>query len=532
MASNTKIDEIIDDKAFAEWERFVDSLQKGQSEMAKMVSEANALNKSLGGSSSIKTFNEEVTKLAESLGKVEKAREKTIEVEKKLEVTFSQVSQAAEKAARKEIERSNAQQKAVSDVAERLANATDVVTNAYKSQNRTLGEAVQNVLELKKELSDMKKEQKAAGDALKPEQLQAYSVRMAQLQNAIQQGNTEIRQFAKANISAKGSLVEMEAELARLRGVYASLSAEEREAGQGADVLAASIVELDQKTKELRKTMGQHQAEVGNYGLIWDKVPGPIRHVVETLNRLGLAQKAQSAATQTSIGFQRQADRQNDKTQESVNDVTNALNRSTAATNTNAAAERTSIGFKRVVVEANEKAATAIEATAEATEAAGEAGEKVTFGNMVAGLRALTAQALAFIATPIGAAIAAIGATLAGAKVWFDYNKGLEQATRLTQQLTGTTGDEAKQVRDEISATADVFNVEFNDTLRAANALSKEFGISFSEASDLINKGFVKGANASGQFLEDLKEYSVQLKAAGLSAEDTIAILARSRAVE
>ena len=47
MASSTKIDEIIDPKAFADWERFVKSLETGQQNMSKMVSEVMDLNKAI-----------------------------------------------------------------------------------------------------------------------------------------------------------------------------------------------------------------------------------------------------------------------------------------------------------------------------------------------------------------------------------------------------------------------------------------------------------------------------------------------------
>jgi len=54
------------------------------------------------------------------------------------------------------------------------------------------------------------------------------------------------------------------------------------------------------------------------------------------------------------------------------------------------------------------------------------------------------------------------------------------------------------------------------------NNFAKQYGISQTEALDLIEKGFLQGADASGEFLEKVKEYGTQFKQAGFSAEDFI----------
>lgn len=54
--------------------------------------------------------------------------------------------------------------------------------------------------------------------------------------------------------------------------------------------------------------------------------------------------------------------------------------------------------------------------------------------------------------------------------------------------------------------------------------MSKQFGISVSESLKLLQDGFVAGANASDEFLENVKEYPTYLKEAGLNAEQFVAI--------
>ena len=109
-------------------------------------------------------------------------------------------------------------------------------------------------------------------------------------------------------------------------------------------------------------------------------------------------------------------------------------------------------------------------------------------------------------------------------KWFYDYNKGIEEATRKTMQFTGLFGDEMKSVRNQALAISETFDVDFGETLQSANVMSKQFGISVSESLKLLQDGFVAGANASDEFLENVKEYPTYLKEAGLNAEQFVAI--------
>lgn len=109
-------------------------------------------------------------------------------------------------------------------------------------------------------------------------------------------------------------------------------------------------------------------------------------------------------------------------------------------------------------------------------------------------------------------------------KFWFDFNKGLSEATRLTEQFTGLSGDELISYRDNVQAVADVYGKEFTEVLQSANALSKQFGITNEEAINIIKDGFVSGADVSGNFLDTVKEYPAFFREAGLSASEFVAI--------
>ena len=142
---------------------------------------------------------------------------------------------------------------------------------------------------------------------------------------------------------------------------------------------------------------------------------------------------------------------------------------------------------------------------------------KVKFG-------ALKNTALSLLTNPYFLAMAGVAGVGMAFKWWYDYNKGLMEATRLTKQFTGLTGDEMKSVRNEVLAVSNAFGLEFTETMQSANTMSKAFGISVSESLKIMQDGLVSGANANGEFLDTIKEYPRYFKEAGLSAEEMVAI--------
>ena len=156
----------------------------------------------------------------------------------------------------------------------------------------------------------------------------------------------------------------------------------------------------------------------------------------------------------------------------------------------------------------------------------GQSGKGVNgaFTEMKTSAMAFGKTLLGLMSNPVFMAIAAIGGAGVAFKGWYDYNKGVEEANRLTQQFTGATGDELKALRSDVMVLAETFDRDFKETLIATNALSKQFGISLSQATELIKDGLVAGADASGQFLDILKEYPTFFREAGISAEGFVAI--------
>lgn len=155
-------------------------------------------------------------------------------------------------------------------------------------------------------------------------------------------------------------------------------------------------------------------------------------------------------------------------------------------------------------------------------------GKVMEMGKSVEDLRvkfgALKNTALSLLTNPYFLAMAGVAGVGMAFKWFYDYNKGIEEATRKTMQFTGLFGDEMKSVRNQALAISETFDVDFSETLQSANVMSKQFGISVSDSLKLLQDGFVAGANASDEFLENVKEYPTYLKEAGLNAEQFVAI--------
>ena len=124
-----------------------------------------------------------------------------------------------------------------------------------------------------------------------------------------------------------------------------------------------------------------------------------------------------------------------------------------------------------------------------------------------------------------------IGIALTAFQAISEIVGSLIEAARATKELsaqvtnfTQITGDELEAVVATSQAIAVTYGKNVDEIVLAANSASKALGISFAQALDVVEIGFRKGADAQGQFLDGLKEYSVQFRDAGLSAEDFLRV--------
>lgn len=117
-------------------------------------------------------------------------------------------------------------------------------------------------------------------------------------------------------------------------------------------------------------------------------------------------------------------------------------------------------------------------------------------------------------------AIAGLGlAALAGAaiKEFIQLNAEIAKSRKEVALLTKATGLALDNITAKARATSKVFDKDFNEILRTANTLSKEFNISMIVALDDINEGFTRGLDINGEYLDTLREYSTFIEQAGLN---------------
>ena len=156
-------------------------------------------------------------------------------------------------------------------------------------------------------------------------------------------------------------------------------------------------------------------------------------------------------------------------------------------------------------------------------------GTTTIIGGLSAGFSALGSTLMGLLKNPVFLAMAGIAGAGFGLKAWYDYNAGLVEATRLTREFAGVTGEELVNLRTYITAIADTWGHDFKETMQAVDAVAANFKISFQEAADAIKDGFVAGADLNGDFLAKLKQYPAYFKEAGLSVRQFVAILTQTR---
>lgn len=130
---------------------------------------------------------------------------------------------------------------------------------------------------------------------------------------------------------------------------------------------------------------------------------------------------------------------------------------------------------------------------------------------------------------PIGAGVAAVvGTAVALGTEIVEIDQKFDSLRSTVESLFQVTGEQADRIVVNVEAIANTFDEEVNEVLLATNTLAKEFGLSGEEASLLLQRGFNSAANAQGDLIDSVKEFSSQVRASGGDAEDLFAILEKS----
>ena len=150
-------------------------------------------------------------------------------------------------------------------------------------------------------------------------------------------------------------------------------------------------------------------------------------------------------------------------------------------------------------------------------------------GQLSTRIGAFKTTVLGLFTNPYFLAMAGVAGAGMAFKWFYDYNKGLMEATRLTKEFTGYTGEALETMRNSIAATADSMGKDFNDVLATADNLMANYHLSGEEAMKVINDGFASGADLSGDMLQKIQQYAPTFHDAGISADQMVAIIQQTR---
>lgn len=149
--------------------------------------------------------------------------------------------------------------------------------------------------------------------------------------------------------------------------------------------------------------------------------------------------------------------------------------------------------------------------------------------NLKTEVAAFGKTALSVFSNPYFLTMAGVAGLGYAAKWFYDYNQGLVEATRLTKEFLGVTGDNLKAIRNDIQATADTYGKDFKDVLSTVDALMAQYKMTASEAMQVVNDGFASGADLNGNMINLIRQYAPAFHDAGIEASQLVAIIQQTR---
>nr|DAZ11095.1 MAG TPA: Tape measure domain protein [Caudoviricetes sp.] len=162
--------------------------------------------------------------------------------------------------------------------------------------------------DVKKQLADLTKEEKANGKATEEQKRLRTELSKAEMEHkqSISSLRRSIENDIKLNQAAEGSMDQMAQALGRMRATYRSLNAEERNSTFGKSLLK-SIQELDTEIKKLDASIGNHQRNVGNYSSALDNLSSAMNGALDAASALpgpiGAAASGIKTLTKASLAF-------------------------------------------------------------------------------------------------------------------------------------------------------------------------------------------------------------------------------------
>lgn len=418
-----------------------------------------------------------------------------------------------------EQEKINRQYREAAKVTTDWKNATDAQLGTMSSNVTRLVEVEQELKSLSAQMREVEKAEKDNNITHEAAIAQLTELKKKSVELKIEKGELQkiVNNEEKANQATEGSYKQLSLELERMKMAYKDMSEEQKNSAEGQQLLT-NIGELDARLKDLASDMGEFQRNVGNYAIAAQagvKDTDALQRALETE-----AKSSKEAAEQNVVlrdALQRiQSVAPNAKDQ--IDQLTKKIEQNEKVMRENQKASTGLVDQMMRMAGINSNLGSSF------TSLAANASNG---GNVLTGLttkvKAFGQTALGLLSNPYMLAFLGIAGVAAGFKWWYDYNKGLLEASRQTKFFTGLTGDAMSAVRDKAQAVADTYGKDFTQTLKAATAISHNMGVTADEALDLINKGFAAGGVNSENYLNILQRFAPTMEKMGLSADQFVA---------
>lgn len=476
-----------------------------------------------------------------------------------------------------EQERSNKAQREAYTEHERVKKLLDQYNDTYENQTKSLAKIKIKLDENKKAQKD--NEKALASGRMSMEQFTAKQAELIATHRSLTQEKRTLTQIMtaeeKAAQSDETSYVHMSQQLELLKKAWKDLSEEGRNADFGQE-LESTIQGLDAHLKDLAADMGEFQRNVGNYAIAGkdgvvttDSVVAALNQEARTtqdlIDQTKILEEAKLMLNKNDANYQATVDSLNAKLEENkrkLTDVSDILGKEArSVSEAEAQNKRLSEAMKHIDLASSdakkrlEEMRSQIERNNQIIASATGQNEKFADsvlniigvnanfgssfqslgknGNFIEGLntkvKAFGQTLMGLLSNPWVLAFLGIAGVVAGFKWWYDYNKGLIEASRLTQNFTGLTGEAADKITTDTQAIADHMGKGFDDTIGAANTLVQQFGISWEEALLKIEDGIQAGADMNGRFIENINQFAPALRDAGVSVDEFVSILAETR---
>lgn len=100
-----------------------------------------------------------------------------------------------------------------------------------------------------------------------------------------------------------------------------------------------------------------------------------------------------------------------------------------------------------------------------------------------------------------------------------DFEDIADSMALITKSMGDMSDDQLQSITESAYALQDVFELDITESVRSAQMMVDQFGISGDQAFNLIAQGAQAGLDKNGDMLDSINEYSVHFAQLGFDAE-------------